>query len=136
MLAYTDLLDDTPVPKHVGVDKCHNGVSQSEYVGLRKYGKNNRNVLILTFVCPCLVSVIVNDDKQDATILAYLLFLINLTRFGLCLRPSSGALDCIYSISYFPPKLLLAGVTDEMEQSSISSVTPASRNTGGQYQML
>ena len=26
----------------------------------------------LTFVCPCLVSITVNDDKQVATILAYL----------------------------------------------------------------
>ena len=28
--------------------------------------------LNLTFVCPCIVSIIVNDDQQDATILAYL----------------------------------------------------------------
>jgi len=26
----------------------------------------------LTFVCPCIVSITVNDDQQDATILAYL----------------------------------------------------------------
>ena len=26
----------------------------------------------LTFVCPCIVSIIVNDDQQDATILVYL----------------------------------------------------------------
>jgi hypothetical protein len=32
--------------------------------------------------------------------------------------------------------LLLAGVMDEMERSSISSMTPASSNIGGQYQML
>jgi len=29
-------------------------------------------LLCLTFVCPCIVSIIVNDDQQDATILAYL----------------------------------------------------------------
>jgi len=28
--------------------------------------------LNLTFVYPCIVSIIVNDDQQDATILAYL----------------------------------------------------------------
>jgi len=28
--------------------------------------------LNLTSVCPCIVSVIVNDDRQDATLLAYL----------------------------------------------------------------
>ena len=27
----------------------------------------------MTFVCPCIVSVIVIDDQQDATILVYLL---------------------------------------------------------------
>jgi hypothetical protein len=32
--------------------------------------------------------------------------------------------------------LLLAGVMDEMELRSISSMTPAGSNTDGQYQML
>ena len=41
--------------------------------------------------------VIVNDDQQDATILAYLFIPNQPTCFGRCLRPSSGALDCIYS---------------------------------------
>jgi len=42
---------------------------------LRKYFFLNRTAQyskILTFVCPCIVSIIVNDDQQDATILAYL----------------------------------------------------------------
>ena len=39
---------------------------------------------------------IANDDQQDATILVYL-FLTSSTCFGRCLRPSPGALDCIYS---------------------------------------
>ena len=30
------------------------------------------NLCHLTFVCPCIVSIIVNDDQQDATILVYL----------------------------------------------------------------
>ena len=60
------------------------------------------------------------------------LFLISSTCFWRCLRSSSGALDCIYSFCYCPPVLLLAGVMDEMERSSISSMTPASSNTGGQ----
>ena len=33
-------------------------------------------IYYLTFVCPCIVSIIVNDDQQDATILAYL-FILN-----------------------------------------------------------
>ena len=44
------------------------------------------------------IEINVNGDQQDATILAYYLFLISSTCFGRCLRPSSGALDCIYSI--------------------------------------
>jgi hypothetical protein len=32
--------------------------------------------------------------------------------------------------------LLPASVMDEMERESISSMTPAGSNTGGQYQML
>jgi len=43
------------------------------------------------------------------------LFLISSTYFGLCFRPSSGALNCIYSFWYFPQILLPAGVMDEME---------------------
>jgi len=42
------------------------------------------------------------------------LFLISSTRFAWCLRPSSGALDCIYSFWYCSTILLLAGVMDEM----------------------
>jgi len=44
--------------------------------------KLNRNIIILhtasyytlhlTFVCPCNISIIVNDDQQDSTILAHL----------------------------------------------------------------
>jgi len=37
-------------------------------------------------------------NKQDATIQVNLLFLVSSKCFGRCLRPSSGALDCIYSI--------------------------------------
>ena len=43
------------------------------------------------------------------------LFLISPACFGRCLRPSSGALDCIYSFWYCPPILLPAGIMDEME---------------------
>ena len=43
------------------------------------------------------------------------LFLIRSTCFGRCLRPSSGAIDCIYSFWYCPPVLLPAGVLNEMK---------------------
>ena len=52
-------------------------------------------------------------NKMQLFWLIYLL-LINSTCVGRCLRPSSGALDCIYSIWYWPPLLLLAGVVDVM----------------------
>ena len=60
-------------------------------------------------------NLIVNDDQNEATILAYCLFLISSTCFGPSLRPSSGTLYCIYSFCYCPPMLLPAGVIDEME---------------------
>jgi len=43
------------------------------------------------------------------------LFLISCTCFVLCLRPSSGVFECIYSFWYSPSVFLLTGVMDEME---------------------
>jgi len=40
------------------------------------------------------------SNQQDATVQVNLLFLVSSTCFGRCFRPSSGALDCIYSILY------------------------------------
>jgi len=67
---------------------------------------------------------IITIDKQDATILIYLLLIIS-TCFGRCFRPSSGAYHGNYSFWYCPPMLLLTGVA-----------TPVSSNIGGQYQKL
>jgi hypothetical protein len=53
------------------------------------------------------------------------LFLLCATCFGLFLRPSSGAHNCTYSFGYCQPILLLAGIMDEMERRSISSMIPA-----------
>jgi hypothetical protein len=44
-----------------------------------------------------------------------LLFLVSSTCFGRCFRLSSGARDCIYSIWQYSPKLLPAGVMDELK---------------------
>jgi hypothetical protein len=38
------------------------------------------------------------SNQQDATIQVNLLFLVSSTCFGQCFRPSSGTLDCSYSI--------------------------------------
>jgi hypothetical protein len=53
---------------------------------------------------------------RDTTIDVNLLFLVSSTCFGRCFRPSSGALYCIYSIWYYSPKSLPAGVMDELKQ--------------------
>ena len=54
-------------------------------------------------------------NQQDATVQVDLLFLVSSTCFGRCFRPSSGALDCIYSIWQYSSKLLPAGVLDELK---------------------
>jgi len=46
-----------------------------------------------------------------------LLFLISSTCFGRCFRPPSEAPDWIYSIWYCSPKLLPAGVPNELKLS-------------------
>jgi len=38
------------------------------------------------------------NNQQDATVLVNLLFLVSCTYVGRCFRPSSGTLDCFYSI--------------------------------------
>jgi len=43
-----------------------------------------------------------------------LLFQVGSTCFGRWFRPSSGALDCIYSIWWSSPKLLLAGSRQQL----------------------
>ena len=69
----------------------------------------------MTYVCPCIFSIIVNDDQQDATTWVYLFIPNQLYMFRAIFRPSSGELDCMYSFWYCPPILLPAGVMDEME---------------------
>ena len=51
----------------------------------------------LTFVCPCIVSIIVNDDHQDTTILAYLFIPNQLYMFRAMYSPIIRSTDCIYS---------------------------------------
>ena len=62
-----------------------------------------------------LESQFVIDDQQSANYLFIYLYPISSTFFWWCFRPSSGALDCIYSFWYSPPTLLPAGIMDEME---------------------
>jgi hypothetical protein len=77
-----------------------------------------------------------DSNQQNATIEVNLLFLVGSTSFGRYFRPSSGAPDSIYSFWYYSPKLLLAGVMDELKHSLNSSMTPAGSNLGKYYQKL
>jgi hypothetical protein len=63
---------------------------------------------------PCIASIIVNDDQQNATILAYLFIPSQLCMFQAISSRIIG-LVYIYSFCYCPPVLLLAGAMDEME---------------------
>jgi len=38
------------------------------------------------------------SNQQHATIQVHLLFIVSSTCFGRCFHPSSGALDCVYSV--------------------------------------
>jgi len=50
--------------------------------------KNNVEGIVLNY----------ESSQQDANIQVNLLFVVSSTCFGRCFRPSSGALNCIYSI--------------------------------------
>ena len=56
------------------------------------------------------------DHQQDATFWFIYLYPIGSTCFVRYFRPSSGALDYIYSFWCSPPMLLPAGVMNEMER--------------------
>ena len=59
------------------------------------------------------MNYVYESNQQDATMQVNLLFLVSSTCFGRCFRPSSGALDCIYSIWQCSLKLLPAGVSNK-----------------------
>jgi len=67
-------------------------------------------------VCICPINgTNYESNQQDATIYVNLLFLVTSICFGRCFRPPTGTLDCIYSIWYYSPKLLPAGVLDDLK---------------------
>ena len=83
---------------------------------------------ILTLLFPCIVNIITIDNRQDATILIYLI-IISSTCFGRCFRPSSGAYHCKYSFWYCPPMLLLAGVAYLVELTQHQPAATSVDNT-------
>ena len=66
-------------------------------------------------MCPCIASVIVNDDQQDATILAYLFIPNQLYMFRAMSSPIIRCTWLYLQLWHCPPILLPAGVLDEME---------------------
>jgi hypothetical protein len=50
-------------------------------------------------MCPCITSIIINDDQEMQLFLIYL-FLVWSTCFGLFLRSSSGVHKCTYSFFF------------------------------------
>ena len=50
------------------------------------------------------------NSQLDATIIILLIISISSTGFGRQFRPSSGALDCVYSLCYKVPTMLPAGI--------------------------
>ena len=96
------------------------GIEPANHPACSAVGGNSGLRISLTFQ-----SVAVNDDQQDAAILRHIyLFLISCTCFERSFRPSSGVLDCIYSIFHKCCCWL------------VSSMTPAGGNIGVQYQRL
>jgi len=69
-------------------------------------------------------------SQLDATLIIILLLIISIssTYFGLQFRPSSGALDCFYSLWYKAPTMLPAGDT--------SSWSPEGSIVGALYHKL
>ena len=69
----------------------------------RESFKTDKVISFVTFVSPCIISIIAIGNKEDATILIYLL-LISSTCFGRWFRPSSRAYICNYSLWYCPQR--------------------------------
>ena len=59
----------------------------------RRSGHYGNERFYLTFVYPCIVSAIVNDDQQDATILAYLFISNQLYMFRAMSSPETCRAD-------------------------------------------
>jgi len=100
----------------------------------------NRAALPLPFtfdVCVTVYHWYSNINSQlDATIILLLIFSISWTCFGRQFRPSSGALDCVYSLWYNAPAMLPVGDQDEVESSSTSFLSPAGSIIGALYHKL
>jgi len=66
-------------------------------------------------ICPLIALLGAHHILHVSRIRVNLLFIAGSTCFGRCFRPSSGTLGCIYRFWQYSPKLLPAGVTDELK---------------------
>jgi len=79
---------------------------------------NLRNILfpsvfdVCVTVCHCQNNT---HSQLDAKIISSLIISISSSCFGRWFRPSSGALDCVYSLWYKAPMMLPTGDQDEVE---------------------
>jgi len=65
----------------------------------------------LTFIGPCIANILAEYNQQDATFLNLFIYVRRSTCFRRFFRPSSGALNCTYSVRYLSEQycyLLLA----------------------------
>ena len=118
------------------INRTNNNKSFQQYSSQRSCRNITHNLcmaqIVLIFMCPCITSIILNYNQQDATFFdLFIYFYRRSISFRRFLRPSSGAHNCKHSFRYCQPILLLAAiVVDEMEHSSISSTIAASSTIG------
>jgi hypothetical protein len=102
---------------------CHKGTG--------RVGGGSRSIAL-----PFLYRYDYKSNQQDATIQVNLLMLVGSTCFEQYFLPSSGAHYCTYNFWWYSPKLLPAGVMDELTLSFNSSMTPAGSSLDEYYQKL
>ena len=86
------------------VSQWHNSVELKLYHIWQEPAENTQLAFsFLMFVCPCIVSIIRNWWPTRCKFWFIYLYPISCTCFRRYFRPSSGALDCIYSFWYSPP---------------------------------
>jgi len=62
--------------------------------------------IYLTFICPCIANIFAACNQQDATFHTLFISVRHSTCFRRFFRPSSGVLNCAYSVRYWSDKYL------------------------------
>ena len=93
------------------------------------------NTKAMLFVYPCILSIILINDQQDATILAYLFIPNQLYMFSGDVFAHHQEHVTVFTASVIVHRYCCRLVS-WMRRNSISSMTTAGSNIGGQYQKL